>query len=55
MLSEYISQEIDLEILDMLIQDVKSVGYWSTQKVGREWNGSAFQLLIYGENCIQSR
>ena len=41
MLSEYISQEIDLEILDMLIQDAKSVGYWSTQ-VGREWNGSAF-------------
>jgi hypothetical protein len=41
MLSEYISQEIDFEILDMLIQDAKSVGYWSTQ-VGREWNGSAF-------------
>jgi len=41
MLSEYISQEIDLEILDMLIQDAKSVGYWSTQ-VGREWNGTAF-------------
>ena len=41
MLSEYISQEIDFEILDMLIQDAKSVGYWSTQ-VGREWNGTAF-------------
>ena len=41
MLSEYISQEIDFEILDMLIQDAKSTGYWSTQ-VGREWNGSAF-------------
>jgi hypothetical protein len=41
MLSEYISQEIDLEILDMLIQDAKTTGYWSTQ-VGREWNGSAF-------------
>ena len=27
MLSEYISQEIDFEILDMLIQDAKSVGY----------------------------
>jgi len=41
MLSEYISQEIDLEILDMLIQDAKTTGFWSTQ-VGREWNGSAF-------------
>jgi len=41
MLSEYISQEIDFEILDMLIQDAKSTGYWSSQ-VGREWNGSAF-------------
>ena len=41
MLSEYISQEIDFEILDMLIQDAKSEGYWSAQ-IGREWNGSAF-------------
>jgi hypothetical protein len=41
MLSEYISQEIDLEILDMLIQDAKTEGYWSAQ-IGREWNGSAF-------------
>jgi len=41
MLSEYISQEIDFEILDMLIQDAKSTGYWSA-KVGREWNGTAF-------------
>ena len=41
MLSEYISQEIDFEILDMLISDAKSTGYWSSQ-VGREWNGSAF-------------
>jgi hypothetical protein len=41
MLSEYISQEIDFEILDMLISGAKSTGYWSSQ-VGREWNGSAF-------------
>jgi hypothetical protein len=41
MLSEYISQEIDFEILDMLIQDAKTTGYWSST-VGREWNGSAF-------------
>jgi len=41
MLSEYISQEIDFEILDMLITDAKTTGYWSTQ-VGREWNGTGF-------------
>ena len=41
MLSEYISQEIDFEILDMLISGAKSTGYWSAQ-VGREWNGNAF-------------
>ena len=41
MLSEYISQEIDFEILDMLITDAKTTGYWSTQ-VGREWNGTSF-------------
>jgi len=41
MLSEYISQEIDFEILDMLIQDAKTTGYWSTQ-VGREWTGNGF-------------
>ncbi len=40
MLSEYISQEIDFEILDMLMQDAKSVGYWSA-KAGRVWNGKA--------------
>jgi len=51
MLSEYISQEIDFEILDMLIQDAKSVGYWSTQ-VGREWNGSAF--ANYSSTAAQS-
>jgi len=40
MLSEYISQEIDFEILDMLMQDAKSTGYWSA-KAGRVWNGAA--------------
>ena len=33
MLSEYISMEIDLEILDMLIADAQTVDYWSA-KVG---------------------
>ena len=51
MLSEYISQEIDFEILDMLIQDAKTSGYWSTQ-VGREWNGSAF--ANYSSTAAQS-
>jgi len=31
MLSEYISQEIDLEILDMLIQNAQTTEYWSAQ------------------------
>ena len=39
MLSEYISQEIDLEILDMLIQDAKTTGHWSAE-IGRQYDGS---------------
>ena len=39
MLSEYISMEIDLEILDMLISDATTVDYWSA-KVGRHYNSS---------------
>lgn len=38
MLSEYISMEIDLEILDMLIQNALTEDYWSA-RVGYEWNG----------------
>lgn len=38
-LGEYISQEIDFEILDMLIQDAQTTEYWSS-KIGYEWNGS---------------
>ena len=41
MLSEYVSQEIDFEILDMLMQNALTTGYWSA-KVGYEWNGSGF-------------
>jgi hypothetical protein len=42
LLSEYISMEIDLEILDMLIQNVDTVNHWSA-KVGVEVdeNGTA--------------
>ena len=39
MLSEYISMEIDLEILDMLISDAVTVDFWSTTP-GEDYNGS---------------
>ena len=42
MLSEYISLEIDLEILEMLLVNAQTTGYWSAQ-IGRVWNGAAFQ------------
>ena len=43
MLSEYISLEIDLEILDMLKANALTTEYWSL-KVGNEWNGSGFTI-----------
>ena len=39
MLSEYISMEIDLEILDMLISDATTTAYWSATP-GEDYNGS---------------
>ena len=39
MLSEYISQEIDLEILDMLIQNAQTIERWSA-KVGYEFDAA---------------
>jgi hypothetical protein len=39
MLSEYVSMEIDLEILDMLIAAAATTDYWSA-KVGQEWNSA---------------
>jgi Major capsid protein Gp23 len=43
MLSDYISTEIDLEIVDMLINaaPTQTTEYWSTE-IGKVWNGSAF-------------
>ena len=41
MLSEYISQEIDLEILDMLLENALTTGYWSA-RIGYSWNGAGF-------------
>jgi len=40
MLSEYISMEIDLEILDMLIQNASTTEYWSA-KVGKEYDAGS--------------
>ena len=39
MLSEYISQEIDLEILDMLIQNAQTIERWSA-KIGFEFDAA---------------
>ena len=39
MLSEYISMEIDLEILDMLISDAQTEAYWSATP-GEDYNGT---------------
>ena len=41
LLSEYISMEIDLEILDMLIQDAVTTERWSAEN-NKVWNGSAW-------------
>ena len=47
MLSDHISLEIDLEILDMLIVNATTTDYWSTQ-IGQVWNGSTFQAVNTG-------
>ena len=41
LLSEYISMEIDLELIDMLIQDARTTEKWSVQN-NKVWNGSAW-------------
>ena len=41
LLSEYISMEIDLELLDMLIQDAATTERWSAQN-NKIWNGTAW-------------
>lgn len=43
-LGEYISQEVDLELLDMLIQNAAVTDYWST-RIGYEYNGSSFAAI----------
>jgi len=41
LLSEYISMEIDLELIDMLIQDAATTERWSAQN-NKVWNGNAW-------------
>jgi hypothetical protein len=41
LMSEYISLEIDMEILDMLIQNAPTTEYWSA-KVGQEFSNGSF-------------
>jgi hypothetical protein len=53
MLSEYVSMEIDLEILDMLITAAATTEYWSA-KVGTSWTGTTFsQAEFTGQAYIQ--
>jgi hypothetical protein len=53
MLSEYVSMEIDLEILDMLINAAATTEYWSA-RTGQSWNGSAFTTEEFaGQAYIQ--
>ena len=46
-LSEYISQEIDLEIIDMLIRNAQTTERWSA-RVGRQYNGLTGTMDDYG-------
>lgn len=41
MLSEYISLEVDLEILEMLLVNAQTTDYWSAN-IGTIWNGTNF-------------
>jgi len=47
MLSDHISLEIDLEILDMLIVNATTTDYWSAQ-IGNVWNGTSFDAQTNG-------
>jgi hypothetical protein len=47
MLSEYISMEIDLEILDMLIGNANTTDYWSAA-LGEVYDGSNTFVIDFG-------
>jgi len=49
MLSEYISHEIDLEILDMLVNNAQTTDYWSA-KSNNFWNGNGFTAETAGSS-----
>ena len=49
MLSEYISQEIDLEILDMLIKNAQTTERWSA-RIGRTFDGATNTFGDYATN-----
>jgi len=49
MLSEYISQEIDLEILDMLIKNAQTTERWSA-RIGRIFDAATSTFGDYGTN-----
>ena len=49
MLSEYISQEIDLEILDMLIKNAQTTERWSA-RIGRAYDGATGAFADYSTN-----
>lgn len=49
MLSEYISQEIDLEILDMLIKNAQTTEKWSA-RIGRTYDGATGLFGDYATN-----
>jgi hypothetical protein len=49
MLSEYISQEIDLEILDMLIKNAQTTERWSA-RIGRAYDAASSGFSDYATN-----
>ena len=49
MLSEYISQEIDLEILDMLIKNAQTTERWSA-RIGRAYDAATGTFTDYSTN-----
>jgi len=44
LLGEYISQEVDLEILDMLVESAQTTDYWS-MRIGYDWTGNGFSPI----------
>jgi hypothetical protein len=53
MLSEYISQEIDLEILDMLIKNAQTTERWSA-RIGRTYDGASGLFSDYSSAQAQA-